>query len=180
MMTDEAVVQPDFSLIPDDVLVNFQSRTIVDVKNPRWVRADHSLLDADVLFQELEALGYVAFTTMADADTPHGVQIWEDCNALVYGPIAEYVPPVILPVNVGLTPDQFYHMLEFDLAVIEDFDAAIETVTPLSKKKTCRNQFDNSATFTWDMVLMTVVAPKVWGAAWQDDIGPVWIAASTS
>lgn len=173
----ETTTQPDFSLIDPEVLANYTSRTVLDIKNPRWVREDHSMLNADVLFAELEPLGYLAFTAVANGDTAHGVKIWDECIALEHGPIAEYVPPVILPADVGLTPDQFYTMLETDLGVIEEFTSAIETVTPISKKLTCRNQFNNSSFFTWDMILMTLVAPKVWGDDWQDEIGATWIAA---
>lgn len=167
----------DFSLVPADVLQNFQDRTIVDVKNVHWSAPDNSRVDGDVLFQELEALGYVPFSAVENDDTAHGVEFWTKANAGDYGPVAPYVAPIILPENVGLTPDQFYTMLEADLAVIEEFAAAIETVTPISKKLTCRNQFNNSSSFSWDMILMTIVAPKVWGDDWQNEIGASWIAA---
>ncbi len=67
--------------IPTEVLTDYQKRTIVSVANLHWANAEHTLLDCDAKFAELEALGAVPFTTMPDADTKHGREIWEAANA---------------------------------------------------------------------------------------------------
>jgi hypothetical protein len=88
--------------IPQDVLADWQNRTVVSVSNLHWNNADHTMLTSDVLFQELEALGPVPFSTMADADTKHGVEIWTKAVAGDYGAIAEYVaPPTPIPSSVS-------------------------------------------------------------------------------
>ncbi len=60
------------------------------------------MLDCDAVFAELEALGAVPFTTMPDADTRHGREIWEAANEGEYGTIAEYVPPPIEQVRASM------------------------------------------------------------------------------
>jgi hypothetical protein len=70
-------------------------RTIVSVSNPRWSNASQTMLDADVLFAELEALGPVPFTATDNADTPHGQEIWDNALAGEYGEIAEFVGDTI-------------------------------------------------------------------------------------
>ncbi|MEK1890804.1 MAG: hypothetical protein AAAB35_25225 [Phyllobacterium sp.] len=92
------------------------------------------------------------------------------------GVIGPYVAPVLTPIECPLSPDQFYTMLDNE-GKFEDFDAAINTVTPASKKQTCRNQFNNAQLFTWDMVLVQMVMPNVYGAGWEETFGPVWVAA---
>ncbi|SDP08154.1 hypothetical protein [Phyllobacterium sp. OV277] len=90
---------------------------------------------------------------------------------------ATIVSAPVTPLGLALDPDQFYSLLD-GLGKIDQFMGGIETVTPTAKKLTCRNQFNNSTMFTWDMVLMALVAPKVWGDAWQDDLSSAWIAAA--
>jgi hypothetical protein len=80
--------------IAQEVLVDFQNRTVVSVTNLAWADAAHTTVVADVLFQELEAMGPVPFSTSADADTAHGLEIWNGANAGTYGPIAPFSVPV--------------------------------------------------------------------------------------
>ncbi|MER8619161.1 hypothetical protein NKG99_20375 [Mesorhizobium sp. M1409] len=80
--------------IPQEVLIDYQNRTVVSVANLRWANAQHTMLDADVLFAELEALGPVPFSTTADADTAHGREVWDKANAGDYGPIAAFSVPL--------------------------------------------------------------------------------------
>jgi hypothetical protein len=87
--------------ISQEVLMDYQNRTVVSVSNPRWADAGHTLLDADVVFLELESLGAIPFTTTVNADTAHGVEIWTKANAGDYGTITEYVePPPVIPDRV--------------------------------------------------------------------------------
>lgn len=83
----------------------------------------------------------------------------------------------VLPETTKLTTEQFYVMLEDD-GKLDAFIDAIETVTPTSKKLTCRNQFNNSAEFSWTMTVVVTVMPIVYGSGWQAAVGPLWVAAS--
>lgn len=145
-----------------------------DVQNPQYSAPDNSTIDCDVLFSH--ETQFLRFTANPLDVMPYGVEIFNRCFAGDFGVIAPYVAPVVLPSDVSLTADQFYTLLD-TLGELDNFINAIETVTLVAKKLTCRNQFNNSTTFTWDMVLMTLVAPIVWGATWQDDIGPAWVTA---
>jgi len=62
------------------------------IKNPRWINAEHTLLDCDVDFDDLKE-EYVPFTAVASGDYPHTHQIFAECIEGKWGPIAEYVPP---------------------------------------------------------------------------------------
>ena len=88
--------------IPENVLNDFQHRTIVSVVNPRWFNPEHTMLVADVVFEELTELGVLEFSTYADIDTKHGLEIWNKAIAGDYGEIAEYViPPEAIPDRVS-------------------------------------------------------------------------------
>jgi hypothetical protein len=64
------------------------------VKNPQWANAEHTAINCDVDFDDLnEAL--VPFTAVASGDYPHSHQIFAECVAGQYGDIAEYVAPVV-------------------------------------------------------------------------------------
>lgn len=82
----------------------------------------------------------------------------------------------LVPQNTPLSADQFYGLLD-RLGKLDQFASAIETVSTAAKKLTCRNQFNNSQSFSWDMVLMAEVAPKVWGDDWRSVVGPLWVSA---
>ena len=97
-MTEETQI-PE---IPQDVLIDYQNRTVVSVENLQWADAAHTLLNADVLFEQLSSMGHVPFTTTDNADTKHGQEIWDKANAGDYGVIAEYVePPPVIPDRVS-------------------------------------------------------------------------------
>lgn len=81
------------------------------------------------------------------------------------------------PESTLLSPDQFYGLLE-GLGKLDQFMTEIENIVPMAKKLTCRNQFNNSVSFSWDMALIEVVSPKVWGDNWKDDLALAWIEAA--
>lgn len=147
------------------------------VSDPKWNDFGHTSIDCKVRFDAYPNLGPLNFTANPLDTEPHGVEIFNRCVAGDFGPVAEYVAPVILPQSRPLTPEQFYGWLD-GLGKIDPFVAAIEQVEPVAKKLTCRNQFNNSTLFAWDMVLMTHVAPKLWGDTWQVDLASSWVAAA--
>lgn len=67
-------------------------RTINSVKNPIWVDYAQTLIDVEVDFDELDEV-YVPFTASANDVEPHGVLIYNNAIAGVYGTIADFVPP---------------------------------------------------------------------------------------
>lgn len=63
---------------------------VLSVTNPTWSNADSTEITCMALFAELEARGPLPFTVHEDADTLHGVEIWEKANAGEYGAIAPF------------------------------------------------------------------------------------------
>ena len=64
------------------------------VKNPTWANAEHTAINCDVDFDDLKE-EFVPFTAVAEGDYEHSHQIFAECVEGKYGPIAEYVAPVI-------------------------------------------------------------------------------------
>ena len=64
-------------------------RTVNDVKNPKWINADHTRLNCEVDFDELDEV-YVEFTANPNDTEEHGRKIFEDCVAGNYGEIEEF------------------------------------------------------------------------------------------
>ena len=64
-------------------------RTVNDVKNPKWINAEHTQLNCEVDFDELDEV-YVEFTADPNDCTIHGKQIFADCVAGNYGEIEEF------------------------------------------------------------------------------------------
>lgn len=147
------------------------------VENPAWSNTEASTIDCNVVFTGRN--GAIRFTASAHDVEPHGVQIFNRCVAGDFGLIAAYVPMEVSPKEVSLSAEAFYSMLDH-AGKLDQFLAEIENVVPAAKKLTCRNQFNNSISFVWDMALIQLVAPKVWGETWQHDIASAWIAAAGS
>ena len=64
-------------------------RTINNVRNPKWINAEHTLLNCEVDFDELDE-EYVEFTANPNDIEEHGKQIYADCVAGNYGEIEEF------------------------------------------------------------------------------------------
>ena len=64
-------------------------RTINDIRNPKWINAEHTLLNCEVDFDELDE-EYVEFTASPNDTEEHGRQIYADCVAGNYGEIEEF------------------------------------------------------------------------------------------
>jgi hypothetical protein len=62
-----------------------------NVTNPQWANKDHTAIDCDVDFTDI---GTVPFTANPlDTSNPSSKEIFDQCEAGDYGPVAEYVPP---------------------------------------------------------------------------------------
>lgn len=68
-------------------------RTINSVRNPIWSNYQHTMLDMEVDFDELDE-DFVPFTAVESGDPePHTAILWANAIAGLYGPIADFVPP---------------------------------------------------------------------------------------
>lgn len=67
-------------------------RTINSVRNPIWVDYAQTKIDVEVDFDEIDE-EYVPFTASPNDCEPHGVLIYNNAIAGVYGPIADFVIP---------------------------------------------------------------------------------------
>lgn len=90
--------------IPQGELADYQNRTVVTVSALKWSNADHTVLTANVRFQELTSLGPIPFSTTADSDTIHGQEIWTKANDGEYGEIEDFVPPTIEEIRTSMPP----------------------------------------------------------------------------
>lgn len=62
-----------------------------NVTNPQWADAEHTAINCNVDFDDI---GTVPFTANPlDTSNPSSVEIYDQCVAGDYGPVAEYVPP---------------------------------------------------------------------------------------
>jgi hypothetical protein len=64
------------------------------VKNPVWANAEHTLIDCEVDFGHLDD-EFVPFTADPSDKMEYSKTIFDECVAGKYGPIAEYVAPVV-------------------------------------------------------------------------------------
>lgn len=130
---------------------------VLDIRNPVWARADHSIIEAEVLFEVYEnTLGWLPFSCSA-SDTGHGAYVWDQVVTQGnYGTIGPYVPPPPMPYSLSVS-DMWDRMTEQEA---EDFDAAVSVAPPLKSRKAFQSAstLDSaSALFTWvKNVLLTV------------------------
>ncbi|TCQ79569.1 hypothetical protein EDF68_104153 [Ochrobactrum sp. BH3] len=92
----------------------FTIRTVKAVKNLEWADVNHTVLRAEVLFEELEdQFGFVNFSTIERADTDHGIEVWSKAIAGEYGVIGEYDPPPPQPEPIpdNISRRQFFQYL---------------------------------------------------------------------
>ncbi|MCA3668710.1 MAG: hypothetical protein INF10_06180 [Methylobacterium sp.] len=72
---------------------------------PRWVNAEHSMLDVRIIFPSLSAEPGVQTCAASDPGWEHTEEIFARAVAGEFGPIAPYVPPP-LPVPAAITRRQ--------------------------------------------------------------------------
>jgi len=63
-----------------------------NVKNPKWADSNHSVIECEVDFEELDE-NYVSFGAVASGDIAHTHEIFSRCIAGEFGPISAYVSP---------------------------------------------------------------------------------------
>lgn len=72
------------------------------VQNPRWVNAEHSAVECEVVFEHLGTAFY-PFGANPDDQYPHVREIFARCAAGEFGPVAEFVAPPepVQPISTG-------------------------------------------------------------------------------
>jgi hypothetical protein len=65
------------------------------VKNPVWSNPEQTTIDCLVLFNNQTE--FLPFTAVPDGEPPYCAQIYAECVAGQYGPVAPYAPPVPPP-----------------------------------------------------------------------------------
>jgi hypothetical protein len=68
-----------------------QTRTINDAKNPRYSDPDHTGINLEVDFDELDEV-YVDFTAVPADIYPWGVELYNRALSGEFGPVADYAP----------------------------------------------------------------------------------------
>lgn len=72
------------------------------VKNPVWTNAEHTMIDCDVDFDDLNE-EFVPFTANPlDTSNPNSAQIFFECANGIWGEVLPYIPP---PPYVPTTDD---------------------------------------------------------------------------
>lgn len=154
------------------------SRTINTVRNVGWADAEHTALVCEVDFDELDD-EFVPFSTSAEADTEHGLEIWQRANAGDYGVIAEYVAPVPStdPRDYPLNKFQFESLVlgvGLSLAVIE---TAINGLPiPAFDKAVSLSRLRNAETYNRDHPLVEQVRSQINMSV--ADLDAAWLQAA--
>lgn len=166
--------------IPVDILADYKARTIVEVLNPRWMNADHTMFDADILFEELTPMGHIPFTATPNADTAHGVEIWEKGLAGDYGPVAEYVPPSIEEQRARMPNLEKWRVdtiIDLEPGLRDKINAAIDK-WPEPKRTIATNKFKSVTSFSrLDGLFDDVGADPEVGKT-PEDIDALWAAGA--
>ena len=164
-------------VIPEAVLADWRNRTVLSVAAVRWVNEEHSILDCEVIFKELEGLGPLPFTTSAQADTDHGLEIWEKAKSGEYGKIADFVAPTSEQVRERmphLTARQLRLGL-LSLGKLGDVPAAIAAL-PSPDKEQAEIEWQYASEFRRLHPLIVQLIP-ILGLS-DDQIDGVWIEYS--
>ena len=72
-----------------NIMTEKVKRTINGVRNPKWMNAEHTSLDCEVDFNELDEV-YVPFTANKNDNYSWSKIIFDDCVAGKYGEIEEF------------------------------------------------------------------------------------------
>lgn len=102
---------------------------IISVSNVKWFNSEHTMVVADVIFEEFP--DGIPIGGSADADTTYGVELWTKANAGDYGEIGAYVAPAPL-VPQEISPTQLFLQLNIAGFITEQeaLDAATSGAVP--------------------------------------------------
>jgi hypothetical protein len=79
---------------PQDV-AQFAGNYYIAVRNMRWLNAEHTLVDCQVNFNHVGFEEWTPFCADPNDYMPYSKQIFDECVAGKWGPIDEYIPPVV-------------------------------------------------------------------------------------
>ena len=86
------------------------SEFYTQVRNPKWVNQDHTMVDCEVNFNHLPD-EFVPFTADPTDVMEYSKTIFDECVAGDYGPIADYVAPPVLPSQPAPTKEELMSKL---------------------------------------------------------------------
>jgi len=81
-----------------------------NVRNPKWVNEEHTALECEVFFDDINFEEWTPFGASPNDPYPHGREIYARIMAGEFGDIAEYVSPpapkakIVVDVPVDSTP----------------------------------------------------------------------------
>ena len=78
-----------------DHVSSFAPNYYAEVRNPQWSSADKLHINCEVNFHHVPFEEWTPFTANKDDYMPYSKQIFDECVAGKYGPIADYVDPVL-------------------------------------------------------------------------------------
>lgn len=161
--------------MPDNHIVP-QSRTIVEVYDPRWIDINHTAIVVKVIFEELQALGPLDFATVPNSDTEHGQLIWDNAMAGEYGEIAEYEappPPPLMP----LTRRQLRLGLLENNIMTTDVEAAISTIPDPKDRAKAEIEWVDASNYEREHPLIAMVGAAL--GLTESQIDSMWEQALT-
>jgi hypothetical protein len=79
---------------PQDV-AQFAGNYYIAVRNMRWLNAERTLIDCQVNFNHVGFEEWTPFCADPNDYMPYSKQIFDECVAGKWGPIAEYISPVV-------------------------------------------------------------------------------------
>lgn len=168
------------SQIDENILRSYQQRTILDVHSLHWANADHSVLNAMVLFEELSSLGSIPFSTGPESDTLHGREIWDKAVAGDLGLIAEYVPLTkeqLREQMPNLEKWRFDTILDLEPGLREKIYEAIDK-WPEPKRTIGKNKIRSITSFRRADTLFDEIGSDTLIGKSPDDIDIMWQEAS--
>ena len=77
---------------PQDV-AQFEGNYYVAVRNPRWLNAEHTLIECEVNFSHVGFEEWTPFCADPNDYMPYSKPLFNECAAGQWGTVVEYVPP---------------------------------------------------------------------------------------
>lgn len=170
--------QENDSAVSEAVLSDWRNRTVISVSDLRWADESKTMLNCKVLFQELSSFGAIPFTAIEDADTQHGLEIWNNATSGEYGKIADFVAPTSEQIRERL-PHLTARQLRLgllSLGKLGDVPAAIAAL-PSPDKEQAEIEWQYASEFRRLHPLIVQLIP-ILGLS-DDQIDGIWLEYST-
>lgn len=158
---------------------DYRNRTVLSVSKLQWRDADHTALDCEVLFEELEQIGPIPFATNANADTDHGREIWEKATNGDYGDIQPFVPPTPEELRQEMPPLEKWRVdtiIDLEPGLREKINNAIEQMAE-PNRTISKNKLSSVVEFYRTDPLFDLIGSDPSIGKSPDDIDDMWQAA---